>query len=69
MNVEPASPSAERPENWFTGQVSIDPIASGHGPTPLSLGNVHFTTGARTAWHSHAVAQTPYVTDGVGLVQ
>ena len=69
MKVEPASPSAEGPGNWFTGQVWIDPIASGHGPAPLSLGNVHFTPGARTAWHSHAIAQTLHVTEGEGLVQ
>ena len=28
-----------------------------------------FTPAARTAWHSHAVGQTLYVTDGRGLVQ
>jgi quercetin dioxygenase-like cupin family protein len=69
MKVEPGKPTAEGPANWFAGQVWIDPIASGHGPTPLSLGNVHFTPGARTAWHSHAIAQTLYVTEGEGLVQ
>ena len=69
MKLEPANPSAEGPANWFTGQVWIDPIASGHGPAPLSLGNVHFTPGARTAWHSHAIAQTLHVTEGEGLVQ
>ena len=30
---------------------------------------VRFTPGARTNWHSHAVGQTLYVTDGIGLVQ
>jgi quercetin dioxygenase-like cupin family protein len=30
---------------------------------------VHFTPGARTAWHSHSIAQTLYVTEGEGLVQ
>jgi quercetin dioxygenase-like cupin family protein len=30
---------------------------------------VHFTPSARTAWHSHAVGQTLYVTEGRGLVQ
>ena len=29
---------------------------------------VRFTPGAGTNWHSHAVGQTLYVTDGVGLV-
>jgi quercetin dioxygenase-like cupin family protein len=30
---------------------------------------VHFTPGARTAWHAHVGGQTLYVTEGVGLVQ
>ncbi len=29
---------------------------------------MHFTPGARTAWHSHPNGQTLYVTEGVGLV-
>jgi quercetin dioxygenase-like cupin family protein len=30
---------------------------------------VHFTPGARTAWHTHPNGQTIYVTVGVGLAQ
>jgi quercetin dioxygenase-like cupin family protein len=30
---------------------------------------VHFTPGARTAWHTHANGQTIYVTEGVGRCQ
>ena len=30
---------------------------------------VHFTPGARTAWHTHPLGQTIYVTEGVGLCQ
>jgi quercetin dioxygenase-like cupin family protein len=30
---------------------------------------VHFTPGARTAWHTHPNGQTIYVTAGVGLAQ
>jgi quercetin dioxygenase-like cupin family protein len=30
---------------------------------------VHFSPGARTAWHSHDGGQTLYVTEGRGLVQ
>lgn len=30
---------------------------------------MHFAPGARTAWHSHSISQTLYVTDGKGLVQ
>jgi quercetin dioxygenase-like cupin family protein len=69
MEVQPGGPTARGPEEWFTGDVWIDAIASGHGATPLSLGNVHFTPGARTAWHAHSVGQTLHVTEGRGLVQ
>jgi quercetin dioxygenase-like cupin family protein len=31
--------------------------------------SVHFTPGARTAWHTHPNGQTIYVTEGVGLCQ
>jgi quercetin dioxygenase-like cupin family protein len=30
---------------------------------------VHFTPGARTAWHTHPHGQTIWVTEGVGLCQ
>jgi quercetin dioxygenase-like cupin family protein len=30
---------------------------------------VHFTPGARTAWHTHALGQTLFVIEGVGLCQ
>ena len=33
------------------------------------MGAVHFSPGARTAWHSHEGGQTLYVTEGWGLVQ
>ena len=35
----------------------------------LSASSVHFTPGARTAWHTHPNGQTIYVTEGVGLCQ
>jgi quercetin dioxygenase-like cupin family protein len=69
MDVQPSNPTMRGPENWFTGEVWIDPITAGHGPHQLSLGNVHFAPGARTAWHSHSISQTLYVTQGEGLVQ
>jgi quercetin dioxygenase-like cupin family protein len=32
------------------------------------VGLVRFTPGARTNWHSHALGQTLFCTDGAGLV-
>ena len=57
------------PSEWFTGAVYIDSVASPSGPSRLTASNVHFTPGARTAWHAHANGQTIYVLEGVGLAQ
>ena len=54
---------------WFTGAVYVDAVANPSGPSRLSASSVHFTPGARTAWHAHPNGQTIYVTEGVGLVQ
>ena len=54
------------PAEWFTGTVYIDTVAAA---APLSAAAVHFTPGARTAWHIHPHGQTIWVTEGVGLCQ
>lgn len=57
------------PAEWFTGAVYVDAVATpGHG-SRLSASSVHFTPGARTAWHTHPNGQTIFVTEGVGLCQ
>jgi quercetin dioxygenase-like cupin family protein len=55
--------------DWFTGAVFVDSVAAPSGGSRLSASSVHFTPGARTAWHTHAHGQTIYVTEGVGLAQ
>ncbi len=57
------------PADWFTGAVYIDPVAAPSEGSRLSASNVHFTPGARTAWHTHPNGQTIWVTEGVGLTQ
>lgn len=57
------------PSDWFTGIVHIDTIATPSERSQVSASNVHFTPGARTAWHTHPNGQTIYVTEGVGLCQ
>jgi quercetin dioxygenase-like cupin family protein len=54
---------------WFTGAVYLDMVATPTGPSRLLASSVHFTPGARTAWHTHPIGQTIYVTEGVGLAQ
>ena len=57
------------PSEWFTGTVFIDALAAPSGPSRLSAVSVHFTPGARTAWHTHPNGQTIYVIEGIGLCQ
>ncbi|HKT43412.1 MAG TPA: cupin domain-containing protein [Gaiellaceae bacterium] len=54
------------PGDWFTGDVYIDAIAAPSGPSRVSAAAVHFTPGARTAWHTHPNGQTIFVLEGVG---
>ena len=69
MEVQPRKPTTKGPADWFTGDVWLDPIAQGQAPSRLAVSAVHFTHGARTAWHVHSLGQTLYVTEGRGLVQ
>jgi quercetin dioxygenase-like cupin family protein len=57
------------PSEWFTGAVYVDAVATPSGPSHLSASSVHFTLGARTAWHTHPNGQSIYVTEGIGLCQ
>lgn len=57
------------PGEWFTGTVYLDPMAVPSGTSRLSATSVHFTPGARTAWHTHPNGQTIFVVEGVGLAQ
>jgi quercetin dioxygenase-like cupin family protein len=69
MEINPQQPSIKGPDEWFTGDVYIDLIVRGEPPARIQVGTVHFTPGARSAWHSHGLGQTLYVTEGVGRVQ
>jgi quercetin dioxygenase-like cupin family protein len=55
------------PKDWFTGSVYIDTVAAPSGASRVSASCVHFTPGARTAWHTHPNGQTIWVLEGVGL--
>jgi quercetin dioxygenase-like cupin family protein len=69
MEQRPKQPTNRGPADFFTGDVWIDPVTRGEPPSKLSVGAVHFTPGARTAWHSHEGGQTLYVIEGRGRVQ
>jgi quercetin dioxygenase-like cupin family protein len=57
------------PSDWFTGDVYIDVLAVPADTSTFAAAHVHFTPGARTAWHTHPHGQTIFVTEGVGLCQ
>jgi quercetin dioxygenase-like cupin family protein len=61
--------SVTGPSDWFTGTVYIDPVAVAAAPSRVNASSVHFTPGARTAWHTHPYGQTIYVTEGIGRCQ
>jgi quercetin dioxygenase-like cupin family protein len=61
--------TTDGPADWFTGSVYIDTIAAASDASRLGAAAVHFTPGARTAWHTHPHGQTICVTEGVGLCQ
>jgi quercetin dioxygenase-like cupin family protein len=61
--------TATGPSEWFTGTVYIDAVAAPSEPSRVQASSVHFTPGARTAWHTHPFGQTIYVTEGFGLCQ
>lgn len=53
------------PAEWFTGDVYFDTIAEPSEQNRLAALSVCFAPGARTAWHSHPLGQTLFVTEGV----
>jgi quercetin dioxygenase-like cupin family protein len=70
VQITPSSLDTSRgPEDWFTGTVFIDTIATPAPPSRAAAAWVHFTPGARTAWHTHPYGQTIFVTEGVGRCQ
>ena len=69
ITTDPARPSVEGPEDWFTGDVRIDPLFSPEGDARAAASNVTFEPSARTAWHTHPLGQRLVITSGCGLVQ
>lgn len=63
------TPSRIGPAEWFTGSVRIDALFNPASPDRVQGASVTFEPGARTAWHSHPLGQTIYVTSGIGRCQ
>lgn len=62
-------PSIQGPDEWFTGEVRIEAQFQRDAPSRLTGAIVIFEPGARTAWHSHPLGQTLFVTSGTGWTQ
>lgn len=71
MNVikNGTQPSVKGNENWFTGNVRIDPLFAKQAATRAAGALVTFEPGARTAWHTHPAGQILIVVSGLGWVQ
>jgi quercetin dioxygenase-like cupin family protein len=61
--------TAPGPTDWFTGSVYVDTVAAPSNGSRISASSVHFSPGARTAWHTHPNGQTIWVVEGVGVCQ
>jgi quercetin dioxygenase-like cupin family protein len=62
-------PSRRMSAPSFTGTVWQDPIIQAPDPARIRSAWVRFEPGARTAWHTHPLGQTLFITSGVGWVQ
>lgn len=69
MQILPHSEPNQGPAEWFTGKVEIQPLKAVSENSKLSMSSVHFSAGARSAWHTHPKGQTLYVTEGIGVIQ
>jgi len=61
MNIKRSGsqPSGKGPAEYFTGTVRIDPLFEAVDPARVVGASVTFEPGARTAWHTHPLGQTP----------
>jgi quercetin dioxygenase-like cupin family protein len=69
MEIKRKQPTVKGPADWFTGDVWLDTIVQPTEPSRINVAAVHFTPGARTAWHTHDGGQSLYVTEGEGRVR
>jgi quercetin dioxygenase-like cupin family protein len=69
MEITRSSETSRGPDAWFTGEVFIDTAAVAAKGSRISASVVHFTPGARTAWHRHPHGQSLWILEGAGLVQ
>src|SRR3569623_2298718 len=64
-----SQPANKGSEEYFTGNVRIDPLFTAPVPARAVGASVTFEPGARTAWHTHPLGQTLIVISGYGWAQ
>ena len=69
MRIFDNTGSLAGPAELFTGDVWYDKVVDEAASPRMRVNVVRFAPRARSAWHAHAVGQTLYVLEGVGLVQ
>ena len=71
MQISPngARPSSTGPAGNFTGSGVVTPLFAQSPPARATAGQVAFSPGARSNWHTHPAGQWLVVTSGVGWVQ
>ncbi|SDL38909.1 cupin domain-containing protein [Pedobacter antarcticus] len=58
------------PENWFSGEVHVQTLVSPEQIEGLyTVGQVTFSAGGRTYWHTHPIGQVLLVIEGKGWYQ
>jgi quercetin dioxygenase-like cupin family protein len=62
-------PSTAGSPEYFTGAVRIDSRFEGTSPARMGGAIVTFEPGARTAWHTHPLGQTIFISAGQGWAQ
>jgi quercetin dioxygenase-like cupin family protein len=69
MEISRKPAAAQGPAESFTGDVWVEQLTRGLPSARVNVAAVHFSPGARSAWHAHVGSQTLYVTEGRGRVQ
>lgn len=69
MEIMKQPRTSRAPAEWFSGDVWWEIVYAGQEPSRARANMVRFAPGGRTAWHSHAMGQTLYITDGIALIQ
>jgi quercetin dioxygenase-like cupin family protein len=69
ISVNGERPARASAATNFTGVVTVTPLFAPNADCNAAGGQVEFTPGARSAWHTHPAGQTLVITAGTGWVQ